>query len=127
MKKILLGILVSMLMITSVLPIATTAEKDEYLFKIENGVISATISVENYEIKRAEQVDKISIEDYGHRLIPGKPDLPSRIYPIAIPPGAELVDVSYEIKESIVFSGSYNVPPVQMPSPLCTEEDYEYK
>jgi hypothetical protein len=125
LKKILLGIFVSMLMITSVLPITTMAEKEESLFKIQNGVISTTISVENYEIKRAEQVDKISVVDYGHRLIPGKPDLPSRIYSIAIPPGAELVDVNYEISESILLSGSYNIAPVQMPSPLVIEENPE--
>ena len=114
-----------MLMITSVLPITTMAENEECLFKIQDGVISATISIGNFEIKRTEQVDKISVEDYGHRLIPGKPDLPSRIYSIAIPPGAELVDVNYEISESIVLSGNYNIQPVQTPSPLCAEEDPE--
>jgi hypothetical protein len=125
MNKKLLGLFVCMLMVTSILPIAGIAEYEVNLFEIQNGVISVSITIGDFEIKNTENGDEITVEDYGHRIIPGKPDLPSRIYSIAIPPGARLVDVDYDISESIVLSGCYNVQPVETPSPLCEEEDFE--
>ena len=127
MKLQILGILVCMLMITCVLPIAAIAKNEENLFDIENGVISAKIAVGNFEIERTVQGDEVTIEDYGHRLIPGKPNVPSRIYSIAIPPGAELVDISYEISESIVLSGNYKLQSIQMPMVLGEEDPVVYQ
>ena len=43
MKRKTLGILVCMLMITSVLPIATMAENEEHPFEIEDGVLMTAL------------------------------------------------------------------------------------
>ena len=133
MKKIVFGILVSMLMIGSVLASATIVEnevelKEEKtsLFEIEDGEISATIAVENYEIESTEQGDEISVEDFGHLLIPGKPNVPSRIFSIAIPPGAEFVDFSFEVTDSEALVGSYNLLPVPVPEIIGEENQEAY-
>jgi hypothetical protein len=133
MKKIVFGILVSMLMIGSVLASATIVEnevelKEEKtsLFEIEDGEISATIAIGNYEIENTEQGDEIFVENFGHLLIPGKPNVPSRIFSIAIPPGAEFVDFSFEVTDSEALVGSYNLPPVPVPEIIGEENQEAY-
>ncbi|MCK4996163.1 MAG: hypothetical protein KAR55_04670, partial [Thermoplasmatales archaeon] len=133
MKKIVYGIFVSMLMIGSVLASAAVIEneidvKEEKtgLFEIEDGEISATISVGSYEIESTEQGDEISVEDFGRLLIPGKPNVPSRIFSIAIPPGAEFVDLSFEITDSEALPDSYNVPPISIPEVIGEKDPDSY-
>ncbi|MCK4996515.1 MAG: hypothetical protein KAR55_06465, partial [Thermoplasmatales archaeon] len=101
MQRKTIGVLVCMLMIGSVLASATVNVNEEtVLFDIEDGTISVTIPVGTYEIESTEQGDEISVEDFGHLLIPGKPNLPSKIFSIAIPPGAELVDIDFEFGDA---------------------------
>jgi len=132
MSKIVFGILVSMLMIGSVLTSATVVENDRYLkggknlFEIDDGEISVTIPIGNYEIKSTEQGDEIYVENFGSLLIPGKPNLPSKIFSIAIPPGAEFVDINFDVSDTIVLSGVYNVPPVNLPRVIGDEKQEVY-
>lgn len=134
MKKIIVGILVCMLLIGSVLASANIVEnevelKDEKtsFFEIEDGEISTIIPVESYEIESTEQGDEISVENFGRLLVPGKPNLPSKIFSIAIPPGSEVVDVSFEVSDSIVLAGSYEVQPVSLPRVICGENPVVYE
>ena len=122
MKKIVFGILVSMLMISSVLSSAAVLEMNlekenttSSIFVMEDGEVETIINVGDYEIESNGEEHKIIVEDFGHLLIPGNPDLPSRIYSIAIPPGAIFVEMNYEIIESETLSGSYNVQAVPAP------------
>ena len=80
-----------------------------------DGVISTKITSESYTIKTTEFGDEVSIEKWGHLLIPGMPNLPTKIFSIAIPPGAELVDISFELSDGLALDGSFNVPPVALP------------
>ena len=88
--KIILTILLSMLMLGSALANAHAAEnnQDSGYFDICEDTISVTIPVETYEIKNTEQGHEISVENLGRLLVPGKPNLPSKIFAVAIPPGA---------------------------------------
>ncbi|UCE61209.1 MAG: hypothetical protein JSU63_05565, partial [Phycisphaerales bacterium] len=60
----------------------------------------------------------------GYLLIPGKPKIPSKIRAIAIPPGAELVDVRFETGKGVVLPGTYHVAPAPLPR-VIGEEDPE--
>jgi hypothetical protein len=71
---------------------------------------SVTIPVGEYEISATPQGARVAVEGYGSLLIPGKPKLPSRIFAIAIPPGAVVIDVSYDAADAVVLSGRYRVP-----------------
>jgi len=122
MKKIVFGILVSMLMIFSVFASATIIEinkedKPKYLlpFEIEDGVISSSFSIAEYQIKNIQGNDEINLENFGRLLIAGKPDIPSKIFSIAIPPGSNFIDMDYEIINSEVLTGPYNIAPVPLP------------
>ena len=53
---------------------------------------SVAIPVGNYQVAATPQGSRVTVDGYGSLLVPGKPRLPSRIFAIAIPPGAEVVD-----------------------------------
>ena len=128
MRKIVFGFLISMLMIGSVLSSATIIEnnmelKENFtLFEIEDGEISQTIPIGNYEIVNDEQGDRVHVEDFGSLLIPGKPQLPTKIFAIAIPPGAEFVELNYEIGEGFIIPGEYNIIPNPLPKVIGIED-----
>ena len=119
MKKIVFGILVSMLMIGSVLASATVVQNN---IEFEDGEIVTSIPVGSYEIESTDQGDYITVEDFGRYLVPGKPELPTKIFAIAIPPGAELVDVTFKSGEGIELPGEYNVVPTPLPRVIGIED-----
>ncbi len=125
MKKHVLAVSICLIMISSVLAGATiVVNKDTGLFEIKDGAISVNIPVESYQIINSLEGDEISIENFGRNLIPGKPNLPSKIFSIAIPPGAEIINVGYEILDSYVLPGKYDIFPVSLPR-VVGEEDPE--
>jgi len=77
--------------------------------------VTVTIPVGAYEIKKTSQGDELSIPQYGCLSIPGKPMMPARIFSIAIPPGAQLKDVTFETKNGILLHGYYRIPPCSIP------------
>ena len=121
MRKKIIGILVCTLMIGSIITSATEIFNED-IIKYEDGELTSIISVNNFEIQNTEQGDYLTAEDFGRLLIPGKPNLPSKIFAIAIPPGAEVTDVSYETGEEIVLPGSYNILPCVLPQVIGQED-----
>ena len=69
-----------------------------------------------YVIKNTDEGQEIFIDNFGRLSKPGEPCLPSRIFSIAIPPKAELVDIIYDVGESIILSGNYDISPVPLPN-----------
>lgn len=123
MKKIVFGVLISMLMLGSVLASGTGVTNDEVITNyFEVNEIVTSINVENYEIESTDEGDYLSADNYGRLLISGKPNIPSKIFAIAIPPGAEVTDVSYETGEEIVLPGSYNILPCDLPHVIGQED-----
>jgi hypothetical protein len=84
--------------------------------------IKVSIPVGAYEIQETPQGQKVSVEHFGRLLVPGKPNLPSKIFALAIPPGAELVDVNYDAGQGIVLPGAYQIPPVSLPRVIGQED-----
>jgi len=118
MKRVVIGILLSMLMVGSVLTGATTVKND---IEFKDGKITVSIEIGNYEIENIGEGIDIKVDDFGHHLIAGKPNLPSKIYPIAIPPGSEFVDMAFTTGEAVVLPGSYYVLPCQIPQVIGKE------
>ncbi|MCK5636635.1 MAG: hypothetical protein KAH91_04370, partial [Thermoplasmatales archaeon] len=123
MKKIVFGILVSMLMIGSVLASGTGVTNDEVNTNYsESDEIVTSISVDSYGLDSSDEGDYLYADNFGRLLIPGKPNIPSKIFAIAIPPGAVVTDVSYETGEEIVLPGSYNILPCELPQVIGQED-----
>ena len=122
MKKKLIGIFICILMtssafITSAAIITTTQDES-----IDGNTITVIIPVGTYQIIKGKQGYEVTIENFGRLLIPGKPNLPSKIFSIALPPGVTVQDVTFEAKDSIVVPGEYYVEPNSLPR-VIGEED----
>jgi hypothetical protein len=119
MKRVVIGIFISMLMIGSVLASATTVQNE---IKFEDGAITVTIDIGDYEIENIGDHVEIKVEDFGHYKISGKPDLPAKIFSIAIPPGSEFVDITYTTGEGVVLPDSYDVIPNSLPAVIGNKD-----
>jgi len=86
------------------------------------GHIRVSIPVGTYEIRETKRGQEVSVEDFGRCLIPGAPDLPSKIFALAIPPGAELVDVAHDAGQGVVLDGTYEIPPASLPRVIGPED-----
>ncbi|MHC4697724.1 MAG: C25 family cysteine peptidase, partial [Planctomycetota bacterium] len=69
---------------------------------------------------------ELSVADLGFLLVPGKPILPSKIFTIAIPPGAELGSVSFDTPLGIILTRTYRVPPAPVPRVIGQEDPVIY-
>ena len=119
MKRVVIGILVSMLMIGSVLTSATVVKNN---IEFNDGKITVKIDIGDYEIQNNENGVEIKVENFGHYLIPGKPNLPSKIFSIAIPPGSEFVDLDFTAGEGIDLEGNFNVLPCELAQVIGKED-----
>ncbi len=114
MKKII-GIFVCMLMISGVLGGAQNINNDTKEFNNDNGTLSVPIPMGAFQIVEEKQGFEVAIDNFGRLLIPGKPSLPSKIFSIAIPPGATVQDVTFEAKTSTILPGEYKIIPNPLP------------
>ncbi len=119
MKKIV-GIFVCTLMFCSVFVSANNVSGNKA------GTINVNIPVGVCGVEKTTQGDMISIENFGRLLIPGKPNLPSKIFSVAIPPGAKVVDISYNTKDT-VLSGSYKISPSPLSRAIGEENPLIYE
>jgi len=126
MKKIV-GIFVCMLMICGTLVSANNVTKSKQGLTIDDGTITITIPVGRYEIKEITQSHEITIEGYGRLLIPGKPNLPSKIFSLAIPQGAIVRDVTFETNKGILIPGVYRIAPSPLPRVIGQENPVLYE
>lgn len=121
MKKIL-GIFVCTLMISGALVSAQNLFNDKKEFTIDTDTLSVTIPIGSYQIIEEKQGFEVAIESFGRLLIPGKPSIPSKIFSIAIPPGATVQDVTFEAKTSTVLPGEYKIAPNPLPRIIGAED-----
>ena len=89
--------------------------------------LTVTIPVGSYEVRKTIQGHEIFAENFGRLLVPGEPNLPSKIFAIAIPPGAEVAKVSFDTGESIVLPGSYDIAPAPLPRVIGEENPFLYE
>jgi hypothetical protein len=83
---------------------------------------SVTIPVGEYRISATPAGAEVTVKGFGSLLVPGKPKLPSRIFAIAVPPGAEVTGVTADAGEGVVLPGCHAVPPAPLPR-VISEQD----
>ena len=77
-----------------------------------------TIEAGEYVIEDlASGEQQIKMEGFGQLLKAGKPKLPSKVFAIAIPSGAQVVSVELTGLDAVELPGTYNIVPVQAPLP----------
>jgi hypothetical protein len=76
--------------------------------------LSVTIPTDAYDLVSSELGTEVLVEDFGRLLVPGKPDLPSRVFSIAVPPGAEVLDVVVDPGEGVELPGTFDIAPSRL-------------
>jgi len=89
--------------------------------------ISVTIPVAAHEIENTMLGQELYIDGYGYWLIPGKPKLPSRIFALAIPSGAEFIEIDFTIGEGVSLPGNYDIPPTPLTRVIGEENPASYE
>ena len=127
--KPIIAFFIAMVMASSVFVTANTSDytissptTERYTFEMDEDSISLTMDVGSYEITSTDQGDEIYVEEFGRLLIPGKPNLPSKIFSIAIPPGAEVEKVTIDAGEAMTIPGTFEVPPTPLPRVIGKED-----
>jgi hypothetical protein len=83
---------------------------------------SVAIPVAEHEIRPLPEGVDVAVEGFGSLLVPGKPKLPSRIVAIAVPPGADVIDVTYDVGEEVILAGTYAVRPAPLTRVIGDED-----
>jgi len=87
--------------------------------------ITHYLTIEDYSIEQTTDGDKLSVENFGRLLIEGKPNLPSKIISIAIPPGSSIKNIEIHAQKSMMLNGFYQIPPCPSPRIIGGETDDE--
>ncbi|MBN2381985.1 hypothetical protein JXQ70_03795 [bacterium] len=74
--------------------------------------VSVSFTIPEYSLTQTDQGVDLKIDDFGTIFEPGKPRLPSRIFAIAVPPGADVLGIQVKCLESELLPGRYAVSPV---------------
>ncbi len=109
-------------MISGVFVSATNLLENKKVINVDGDTISVTIPIGSYQIIEERQGSYVTIDNFGRLLIPGKPNLPSKIFSIAIPPGAQVQDVTFDVKDSIELSGKYKISPSDLSRVIGPED-----
>ncbi|MGB3093258.1 MAG: hypothetical protein WBC42_08610, partial [Candidatus Zixiibacteriota bacterium] len=88
----------------------------------EDGVISVPVPIGTYEIKHTQLGQEVYVENFGRLMVPGKPNLPSKIFAVAIPPGAEVAGVTFDLGEGVILLGTYDIAPCRLPRVIGEEK-----
>jgi hypothetical protein len=92
----------------------------------EDGVVRVSVPIGTYDIRPAQPGQEVYVENFGRLLVPGKPNLPSKIFAVAIPPGAEVAGVTFDMGEGIVLPGTYDIAPSRLPRVIGEENPQLY-
>ena len=128
MKKIMPVVLIGILLFSGFgaggLSNYESLENEISCFTVDKESISVTIHTGPYEIKNIEDRQEIVVSEFGRLSTPGEPNIPSKIFAIAIPPGAEMVDVVYDAGEGVIIPGTYDISPALLPQVMDGENPF---
>ncbi|MBN1355122.1 hypothetical protein JXA40_02515 [bacterium] len=82
----------------------------------------AVPEVSGYCLEDFDGGQVLTLPGYGRGNIPGEPQLPARIFAVAIPPGARVDSVDVRSSETEVLPGTFIIAPKPVPRPLSGEE-----
>jgi len=122
--RIIVSLFITMLMLNSII---ASAENTKDKQDLQDEKVSITIPVGTYKIRDTTGGQDIFVENFGRLLVPGKPNLPSKIFSLAIPPGAKVVEVNYDAGRSIVFPETYEMSPTPLPRVIGQEDPLIYE
>ncbi|MBU0641451.1 MAG: hypothetical protein KKB50_21530 [Planctomycetes bacterium] len=94
---------------------------------VVQGRVSVDVPVGTYQISAGKAGHEVAVEDFGRLLVPGKPLLPSKIFAVAVPSGAQVTGVEFETGAGVTLPGSYDVMPAALPRVIGDEDPLLYE
>ena len=85
--------------------------------------LSVAIPLATHTITETDAGHRVYVEGFGALHEPGVPQLPVRIFPIAIPPGAQVVRVTYTAADPVALPARYDVTPAPVWEPIGHENE----
>jgi hypothetical protein len=85
--------------------------------------LNVAIPLPVHTITQTDSGHRVYMEGFGTLPEPGVPQLPMRIFPIAIPPGAEVVRVTCTADDPVTLPIRYEVPPAPLWEPIGHENE----
>jgi hypothetical protein len=126
MLKKLIGVLICTLMISSVLAGAAPKNISTQTIGTQDGMVTVKIPIGKLVVSKTASSAAITIDTYGRLLIPGKPNLPAKVFSIAIPPGAHVTAVNVETNKGVILPGLYRIAPCVLPRVIGEENPVLY-
>jgi hypothetical protein len=93
----------------------------------ESGQVSHTIKVPAVAVSEHERGQRIEADGFGVIGEPGKPILPGRIFAIAVPPGADVISVSWEARDPVALESVCSLPPTPLARVIGSEDPEIYQ
>ncbi|MHC4944376.1 MAG: C25 family cysteine peptidase [Planctomycetota bacterium] len=85
-------------------------------------MVSVTFPAGAYEVQETADGQKVLMEGFGRLPDQGKPYLPSKIFFVAVPPGAEVTGVTFETGERVELDKAFSIAPVPL-FKVCGQEN----
>ena len=85
--------------------------------------LSVSIPLSSHKIIETDAGHRVYMDDFGVLHEPGVPQLPMRIFPIAIPSGAEVVQVTFTTADPLTLPARYDVAPAPIWQPVSQENE----
>ena len=86
------------------------------------GTLQVVIPTGFPSVQRNAATAKVTVPGFGRLLVPGKPNLPAKIFSIALPPGTEVVEATFEAVGVKTLPGTFQVPPAPLPRVVGVED-----
>lgn len=112
-KRSLLYFLICSLLVSSFVNVSVLGDDTEYC-------IEYTINLDSFTIQHNNGYDDISCTNFGRLLVEGKPNLPSKIISIAVPPKAIVQELTFITSDCVRLEGYFRIEPC--PSPLAIDK-----
>jgi hypothetical protein len=109
-KIITYGIMISLLSLTFAnITVIADSNEEKITYKVH---------VDSFDIIDSENGQEIIADGFGRLLIPGNPNIPSKIFSLAIPPGAKVINIDFIATENILLPGIYDIIPCPLPEAI---------
>ena len=97
-------------------PTATLAQTDVLVDATATSRhVDVTLQIPPPVFTKTSRGDEVSVSDFGRFAVPGAPEMPGRIFSIAIPPGARVTNVTVSPLETVALAEWYEIPPTPLP------------
>lgn len=104
------------ILITVLLAATCAASTGTYHYEIQAG---------DYLFDQSADGTLMQMKSFGYLMTPGEPQLPSRVFNIAVPPNCTVKEVTVVTADPVELKGSYRIAPARLGLPVNSAPELE--